>query len=1026
MKPNQFAACLSALLIAALPQTSVAQTVPLGFTVSDYVTGVPGTVTQMAVDPATRTIYFAEQGPVLRKVSPGGTISVVTPSILAAGSFYAYASTDLEFYQGGIFTTDAILDRVVRIDATTGARTTIGSLSGINSEAGLAVRNGVLYITGGSAGSTLLSVTSMNIGTGVTATAAVLPRVASTLEYSRANDRFYFVEYAAVAGLYKVGLSAPVSTVNASTPNSSQTANFAVSPDGAAAFFFSDASTVSRMDLNSGAVTPFVTGITVPNTYADVQFGPSSAEMTWSLYVPVTGKILEVAGFTPPDTITQGPTLTLPAPSSLVHAPVNVSFSLPEMASPGSVKLEWNDGTAVTTFTLAASQEMPGAHSFAFDPVNPTAAAQIANGPTLLPGVYTVTLKYQDALGNPAAGDGSTNVEVAGAPTVETQGATGISKTSATLNASVDGNGLPTQVSFLIGLSDPPTTETTAFASGTGSEPVNQASPILVEDMTYYFRVKAVNDAGTVLGDVLSFSTVIESPVISMLYAKDAEVPGAGTDTRIQSGAIWTGFGSPAINDAGEVAYIGKWSASAVQTPAPLPRQLGTGVFLDDTLVAKVGQAVPGAGSGGMPADATFKNFKDPVVDGGGHVAFLAAIKGTGIIGTNDTVVVSNGGGVLSVLAREGDVAPGTGGATFAGFTAVSIAGTATGGTIFTASLTTGSGTPAVGSSNRTGAWWLPSGESAVLKLVRAGDPGLAPGETIKQFLVLKASAGSPGHGRGQRSADEAILRLTLTGGIVPRQVQALATPGALVEMTSTGDVLGGTGFPFATWRSMNMASHRGDRLAQYGSLTAGVGGISSGGNRGVFLSGNEGGSWEPVARTNQIVAGLGAGVTFGSFKDPMTSTDAVAFLGAVRGTGITSANNDGLWWRQDGGALALAAKEGDGPSVGPPGAKWKTIGSVALPDGMGPLFTSTLQRGVGGITSLDDSGLYAVDSSGHLQQLLRRNQPLLGNTLNAFTVLKAVAGSAGVTRSFNANREVVVYVRFTDNSAGIVKFVVP
>lgn len=1034
MKPNQFAACLVTLLAAALPQTpSNAQTVPAGYTASDYVTGVPGVVTQMAIDPATRTIYFGEQGPALRKVAPDLSISVVTSSILAAGSFYPYAATDLEFYQGGIYTTDSTLDQVVRVDATTGTRTTVGSLSGINSEAGLAVRNGVLYITGGSVGSSLLSITSMDFGTGATAPAMTLPRVASTLEYSRANDRFCFVEYAGVAGLYKVGLSEAVSTVNASTPNSSQSANFAVSPDGTGAFFFSDSNTVSRIDLGSGAVTPFVTGITVPNTYSDVQFGPSSAgPATWSLYVPVSGKILEVAGFTPPDTITQAPTLTLPAASSLVYGSVSVSFSLPESALPGSVKLEWDDGATVTTHTLATSQESSGAHSFTFDPADPTAAAEIASGSALAPGVYTVTLSYQDALGNPAAGDDSANVEVAGAPSVVTQAATGITGIGATLNATVDGNGLASQVSFLIGLSDPPTEETAAFASGTGSEPVSQSSPVLLAESTYYFRVKAVNDAGTTLGDVLSFSTGIEPPEISMLYAEDTAVPNAGTDSRIQTGATWTGFGSPAINDAGEVAYIGKWMAPAVLTPAVLPRQVAVGIFVDDTLVVKAGQAVPGAGSGGLPADATFKSFKDPVLDAGGHVAFLATIKGTGISGTNDNVVVSNGSGALEVLAREGSVAPGTGGATFLGFTAVSIAGTVTGGTIFTASLTVGTGAPAVISNNKTGAWWLPAGESAVLKLVRSGDPGFAVGETIKQFLVLRALGGSPGHGRGQRDADEAIVRLWLIGGVVPRQAQVLATAGVLTELVGTGDALGGTTLPVATWTSMSMASHHGDRLAQFGILKVGIGGVTSVNSKGIFLSEDEGANWEPVARLSQTAPSLGAGITFGSFKDPVNSSDGVAFLGAVRGTGITSANNDSFWWRQDGGALALVGREGSEPSVGPVGAKWKAFTSIALPDGMGPLFTGTLQRGLinqpgpGGITKLDDAGLYAVDSNGHLQQLMRQNQPLVGKTAKAFNVLKAVTGSAGVTRAFNANREVVVHVLFTDDTVGLVKFAIP
>jgi hypothetical protein len=45
---------------------------------------------------------------------------------------------------------------------------------------------------------------------------------------------------------------------------------------------------------------------------------------------------------------------------------------------------------------------------------------------------------------------------------------------------------------------------------------------------------------------------------------------------------------------------------------------------------------------------------------------------------------------------------------------------------------------------------------------------------------------------------------------------------------------------------------------------------------------------------------------------------------------------------------------------------------------------------------------------------------------LKKFTVLTAVSGSEGVTRSFNATHEVVAHVTFTDGSSGIVKIEVP
>ena len=103
-------------------------------------------------------------------------------------------------------------------------------------------------------------------------------------------------------------------------------------------------------------------------------------------------------------------------------------------------------------------------------------------------------------------------------------------------------------------------------------------------------------------------------------------------------------------------------------------------------------------------------------------------------------------------------------------------------------------------------------------------------------------------------------------------------------------------------------------------------------------------------------------------------------------------------------------------------GAKWKSITSVALPGGaVGPIFTATLQHGPngrpgpGGVSSRDAVGLYAVDSTGNVLELMREHYPLPGNLnqelgiVETFRVLKAVSGSGGVTREFNANRQIVV-----------------
>ena len=123
-----------------------------------------------------------------------------------------------------------------------------------------------------------------------------------------------------------------------------------------------------------------------------------------------SGLVEQIAAF---DFVTIMPALTAPATNAATTSPVSVSFSLPEVALPGSLMLTFHDGVTPRTLTLAASQETVGTHAFSFDIANPPASPQIASGPALPEGTYTVTLSYQDALGNPSASSApATNVRI--------------------------------------------------------------------------------------------------------------------------------------------------------------------------------------------------------------------------------------------------------------------------------------------------------------------------------------------------------------------------------------------------------------------------------------------------------------------------------------------------------------------------------------------------------------------------------------------------------------------------------------
>lgn len=612
--------------------------------------------------------------------------------------------------------------------------------------------------------------------------------------------------------------------------------------------------------------------------------------------------------------------------------------------------------------------------------------------------------------------DNHGNFTTTGAVTVVVDGAAPVITAPAQVTATAS-SPLGAVVTFTVSANDDvDSTPTLTVVPPSGSSFVVGTTPV---------NVTAQDDAGN--QSTYSFNVVVGAGSVEyeILSSKGATVPGAGTDPRIQGGAKWTGFGSPAINDASDIAYIGKWSAAAIKGTTPLPAQNGTGVFVNQTLLVKVGENVPGI------SGTTFKSFRDPVIDNNGRVAFVATIQGTGVSTTNDTVVVSNGrAGAFEVLAREGDSVPDAAGATFKALTSVSImANEGFSGTLFTATLG-GAVLPA----NDNGAWWMPAGSSTVSKLIRDGD--LFGVETIRSHMVLRALGGTASHGRGHSGGDQVILQATLLAGKVSRQAELLATPTGLTEITGTGDTLGGTELPTAKWTKLSLASsgNEGANLSLMGTLQSGVGGVVPANSRGIFVSADQGVNWEPLVRLGDGATGI-SGAAFRAFRDPANSSTgaALSFIGIVGGSGVLSSNDTGIWYSPDGATLQLVAREGSKPVEAPEGAQWKSFSSLVQPGTpadsgapFGPIFTATLAKGAGGITSSDDVALYALDRMNTLHELVRENQPLLGKSVKSFRVLKAASGSVGTSRGFNADGKIALLVTFADNTISIVRVSIP
>ena len=114
------------------------------------------------------------------------------------------------------------------------------------------------------------------------------------------------------------------------------------------------------------------------------------------------------------------------------------------------------------------------------------------------------------------------------APTVTTNAATAVTTTGATLNGSVNSNGLSTTASFEWGLTTAYGSSTGIQSMGSGATPqtltANLAS--LAACTTYHFRATATNTGGTTTGGDLTFATSCPAPTV------DDEPPHGRHDDR--------------------------------------------------------------------------------------------------------------------------------------------------------------------------------------------------------------------------------------------------------------------------------------------------------------------------------------------------------------------------------------------------------------------------------------------------------------------------------------------------------------
>jgi hypothetical protein len=390
-------------------------------------------------------------------------------------------------------------------------------------------------------------------------------------------------------------------------------------------------------------------------------------------------------------------------------------------------------------------------------------------------------------------------------------------------------------------------------------------------------------------------------------------------------------------------------------------------------------------------------------------------VSGASITASNDTALYVGIPGYWQILAREGDAAPGAGGATYAqsfnsmtqGATSVNQAGQA----LFSSTLA-GAGVTAAND-----AAWFAGIPGSVQMVFRKGDLGPG-GEQISSI----------GFQPQMNALGQAVIDIVLlTGsGAVPvttanDKALVLYTPGTgLAPLLREGDpspVAGAVhGAPNGSWSNStgpNAFNAAGELLINsnlIGAVTAGVNDVAL-----VKVSQN---GQTLVARRDDPAPGVSGARLNAIYSAGVQLDDSgrVAFQSTLVGAGIGASNDSGIWTGLP-GSLVLVAREGDVA----PGAGGQTFGNM-IGSGLSMnasgqvLFLNGLSGGGSSLWSWDPmAGLQAIHLPGDLVEV----RPGIFRTA---TIAATATASNGSSRplGFANDGTIALRVSFNDYSSAI------
>jgi hypothetical protein len=485
------------------------------------------------------------------------------------------------------------------------------------------------------------------------------------------------------------------------------------------------------------------------------------------------------------------------------------------------------------------------------------------------------------------------------------------------------------------------------------------------------------------------------------------------TTAAVGSNYNYASLGHPVVNDGGYSAYRAVLKVGSGVTAAS-----EVGIWADDPngdlqLVAQTGS---GAAQG---TTAPYTALDDPVYNDNNAVAFIGTLKvGSGLATSATSVGVwSNSSGNLSLVAQTGTQAPDCPtGVTFAGFSQIALPDA--NGVILLGVLTPNRAL-GVTSASDIGIWAV-DGSNNLHLIVRTGQE--LGGKTVTALSFMSSLAPVLGQSRAfSPSTGEVTFLATFsdrTTGIYDASSAASISPVAL----SAGAAPGLSGPTFA---SFGIPAINGNGNNAFRAILASGSGVTAANDEGIWA--DNGSGLQLVAQIGGTTAAPGTTAPFTALSDPVyNDNNDVAFVGTLKvGTGLATAATKSGVWSSSSGSLALVAQTGTHAPGCPTGVLFSGFSEIALPDEDGVLFLGTLTPNSAlGVTSASDLGIWATDSSGNLQLIVRTGDTLNGKTVSNLAFLPTVATVTGQSRSFALDGENNSYITFvadfTDGTSGI------